>query len=88
MRGIKIGGRLAIIYSREDLSAGLVGEPVEESPAIARLGNRTDDGHYFVPGRKTVRGGADENPTRHTTDFDKGFGLKSSVFGNPVILLN
>jgi hypothetical protein len=29
LRGIKIGGRLAVIYSREDLSAGLVGEPVD-----------------------------------------------------------
>ena len=29
LSGIKIGGRLAIIFSREDLSAGLVGEPVD-----------------------------------------------------------
>jgi hypothetical protein len=29
LRGIKIGGRLAIIFSREDLSAGLVGEQVD-----------------------------------------------------------
>jgi len=39
LRGIKIGGRLAVIYSREDLSAGLVGEPVDGvtgySPASA-----------------------------------------------------
>ncbi len=39
LQGIKIGGRLAIIYSREDLSAGLVGEPVDGimgySPASA-----------------------------------------------------
>ena len=39
LRGIKIGGRVAIIYSREDLSAGLVGEPVDGitgySPASA-----------------------------------------------------
>ena len=29
LRGIQINGRTAIIYSREDLSAGLVGEPVD-----------------------------------------------------------
>jgi len=29
LRGINIGGRLAIVFSREDLSAGLVGEPVD-----------------------------------------------------------
>ena len=29
LSGIKIGGRLAVIFSREDLSAGLVGEPVD-----------------------------------------------------------
>jgi len=29
LRGIRIGPRLAVIWSREDLSAGLVGEPVD-----------------------------------------------------------
>ena len=29
VRGIKVGDRLAVFYSREDLSAGLVGEPVD-----------------------------------------------------------
>jgi hypothetical protein len=29
LRGIAIRGRLAVLYSREDLSAGLVGEPVD-----------------------------------------------------------
>ena len=29
LRGILIGGRLDVIFSREDLSAGLVGEPVD-----------------------------------------------------------
>jgi len=29
LRGIRINGRLAVIYSREDLSAGLVGEPMD-----------------------------------------------------------
>ena len=29
LRGIEINGRLAVIYSREDLSAGLVGQAVD-----------------------------------------------------------
>jgi hypothetical protein len=29
LRGITIGGRLAVIYSKEDLSVGLVGQPVD-----------------------------------------------------------
>ena len=29
VRGIQIGNRTAVFYSREDLSAGLVGEPVD-----------------------------------------------------------
>jgi hypothetical protein len=29
VRGIEIGGRIAVIYSREDLSVGLVGQPVD-----------------------------------------------------------
>jgi hypothetical protein len=29
LKGIKVGDRLAVFYSREDLSAGLVGEPVD-----------------------------------------------------------
>jgi Domain of unknown function (DUF4159) len=39
LRGITIGGRLAVIYSREDLSEGLVGEPIDGvvgySPKVA-----------------------------------------------------
>ena len=29
MRGIKVGGRIGIFYSREDLTAGCVGEQVD-----------------------------------------------------------
>ena len=29
VRGIKVQGRLAVFYSREDLSAGMVGQPVD-----------------------------------------------------------
>ena len=39
LRGITINGRIAVFFSREDLSAGLVGEPVDGiagySPATA-----------------------------------------------------
>ena len=29
LRGVDVGGRAAVLFSREDLSAGMVGEPVD-----------------------------------------------------------
>ncbi len=45
MKGITINGRLAVFYSREDLSAGLVGEQIDgivgydPSSAVALMTN-------------------------------------------------
>jgi hypothetical protein len=44
LRGIEIGGRLAVIFSGEDLSAGLVGNPVDGINGYAPLAAKGSDG--------------------------------------------